>query len=129
MIVDEPAPPSALEKLSARARHLLRGDSLWVAGVSGLATALPSANYMAALAVILATGAAPTAQVQALILFNVMAFTLAEIPLVSYLAAPQKTRALMTALHAWLQSRRRREVAALVALTVCVMLALGVTGL
>ena len=100
-----------------------------VAGVSGLATALPSANYMAALAVILATGATPTAQVQALILFNVMAFTLAEIPLVSYLAAPQKTRSLMTALHAWLQSRRRREVAALVALTGCVMLALGVTGL
>jgi hypothetical protein len=97
---------------------------LGVARVSGLATALPSANYMAALAVILASGATPTAQVQALILFNVMAFTLAEIPLVSYLAAPQKT-----ALHAWLQSRRRREVAALVALTGCVMLALGVTGL
>jgi Sap, sulfolipid-1-addressing protein len=129
MIMEEPAPPSALEKLSARARHLLRGDSLWVAGVSGLATALPSANYMAALAVILASGATPTAQVQALILFNVMAFTLAEIPLVSYLAAPQKTRASMTALHAWLRSRRRREVAALVALTGCVMLTLGVTGL
>ena len=84
---------------------------------------------MAALAVILASGATPTAQVQALIFFNVLAFTVAEIPLVSYLAAPQKTRALMNALHAWLQSRRRREIAALVALMGCIMLALGATAL
>ena len=69
------------------------------------------------------------AQVQALVLFNVMAFTLAEIPLVSYLVAPQKTRAVMSSFHAWLQSRRRREVAALIAASGCVMLTLGVTGL
>ncbi len=127
--VMEPAPASSLEKVSARIRQLLQGDSLWVAGVSGLGTALPSANYLAAMAIILASGAAPAVQVQALVVFNVLAFTLAEIPLVSYLAAPQKTRECMAALHEWLQSRSRRDAAALVAVAGCAMLALGGTGL
>jgi hypothetical protein len=131
VVVAEPAsssPPGG-PKMSAPMRRLLQGDSLWVAAVCGLGTALPSANYMAALAAILASGEPPVAQVQALVLFNVMAFTLAEIPLVSYLAAPQRTRAVMSSFHAWLQSRGRREVAALIAASGCFMLTLGVTGL
>jgi hypothetical protein len=130
VVVADPTPPAGPQNLSARIRHLLlEGDSVWVAAVSGLGTALPSANFMAALAAILASGERPIAQVQALVLFNLMAFTLAEIPLVSYLIAPERTRAAMTSLHAWLQSRRRREVAALVAASGCFMLVLGVTGL
>ena len=130
VVVADPTPPGGQQNLSARTRHLLlEGDSVWVAAVSGLGTALPSANFMAALAAILASGERPIAQVQALVLFNLMAFTLAEIPLVSYLIAPERTRAAMTSLHAWLQSRRRREVAVLVAASGCFMLVLGVTGL
>jgi Sap, sulfolipid-1-addressing protein len=125
----EPTPPSGLEKLSTHARNLLQGSSLWVAGVSGLGTALPSANYMAAMAVILASGAAPAAQAGALLTFNVVAFTLVEVPLVSYLVAPDKTRAAMAALHSWIRSRRRRDVAAVVAAGGCFMLALGMSGL
>jgi hypothetical protein len=117
------------EGLSARMRNLLQGDRLWVAAVAGMATALPSANYMAALAVILASGASPLAQVQALVLFNMMAFALAEIPLVSYVVAPRKTRAVMTAFHEWIQVHRHREVAGIIALIGCVMLTLGVAGL
>ena len=50
---------------------------------------------MGSMAVILASHAAPVAQTQALLLFNVVAFTVAELPLISYLAAPEKTRAFM----------------------------------
>jgi hypothetical protein len=49
-------------------------------------------------------------------------------PLISYLAAPRKSRAFVEALHAWLRSRRRRDAAALVATAGCVMLALGMSG-
>jgi hypothetical protein len=121
--------PTAVGKLSTRARHLLQGRSLWVAGVVGLGIALPSVDYLAALAVILASGAPPAAQAGALLTFNAVAFSLVEIPLIGYLAAPDKTRALMTALHQWIRSRRRREVAALLALAGCFMLVLGLTGL
>jgi len=125
----EPAPPGSLKKLSARARKFLQGDSLHVAWVSGLAVALPSANYLGAMAAILAAGAGPAAQAHALLLFNVVAFTLVEIPLVSYLAAPQKTRVLMAALQEWLRTRSHWEFAVLLAAGGCFLIVLGVSSL
>jgi membrane protein implicated in regulation of membrane protease activity len=117
------------ENLSTRARRLRQGDSLWAAGVVGLGIALPSVDYMAALAVILASGAAPAVQVAALLTFNVVAFALVEIPLIGYLAAPARTTALMAALHDWIRTRRRRDVAAVLAAAGTVMIAIGVAGL
>jgi len=125
----ERTPPSGLQRLTGRARFFLQCDSLFVAGLSGLGAALPSANNLASMAAILASHAAPVAQVQALFAFNVVAFTMAEIPLISYLAAPQKTRVFMAALQAWLRSRSHREVAVLVAAGGCFMLVLGLTNL
>jgi hypothetical protein len=125
----KPRPLRAAEKLSTYAQHLLCGSSLWVAGMSGLGIALPSIDYMAALAVILASGATPAAQAGALLIFNVVAFTLVEIPLLSYLAAPDKTRVVMAALNDWIRSRRRRDVAALLAVGGCCMVALGISGI
>jgi len=124
----EPAPPGRLQQLAARARDLLHGDSLVVAGVSGFSAALPSANYMGALAAILASGAAAMTQAQGLLAFNLVAFTMAEIPLVGYLAAPRKTRAFMAALQVWLRSRSHRDVAVLIAAGGCLMLALGLSN-
>jgi hypothetical protein len=125
----EPTPSNRLKRLSARAQEFLRGDSLYVAWVSGLAVALPSANYLGAMAAILASGSGPAAQAQALLLFNVVAFTLVEIPLVSYLAAPQKTRAFMAALQEWLRTRNHWEFAVLLAAGGCFLLALGLSSL
>jgi hypothetical protein len=48
-------------------------------------------------------------------MFNVVAFALVELPLVAYLVAPDRTRARMAALNDWIRSRRRREVAVLLA--------------
>ncbi len=115
--------------LTARARRLLNGRSLWVAGVAGLGIALPSVDYLAALAVILASGAAVTTQVGALVMFNVVAFALVEIPLVAYLLAPTATRTAMTGLQDWIRSRRRIEVAALLVAVGCLLLAVGLADL
>jgi hypothetical protein len=116
-------------RLSTRVRHLLKGRSLWVAAVAGLGIALPSVDYLAALAVILASGTTAMTRVGALLAFNVVAFALVEIPLAAYLVAPEKTRASMTALNDWIRSRRRREVAALLAGVGCTLIVIGATGL
>jgi hypothetical protein len=116
-------------KLPARARGLAFGPSLWVAGVAGLGIALPSIDYLAVLAVIVASGAARSTQVGALLVFNVVAFTLVELPLVAYLLAPDRTRALMTSFNDWIQSRRRRGVAAVLVAVGCVLLGAGIAGL
>ncbi|OBC16879.1 hypothetical protein A5784_25465 [Mycobacterium sp. 852013-50091_SCH5140682] len=116
-------------QLAQRTRQLLNGHSLWTAGVAGLGIALPSVDYLAALTLIVASGAAAATQVGALLLFNVVAFGLVEIPLICYLVAPDRTRAALSTLHAWLRARHRFEVAALLGTVGCVLLVAGYTGL
>lgn len=118
-----------LVPLKGVSQRLLDGRSVWLAGVAGLGIALPSVDYLAALAVILASGSAVMKQVGALLIFNVVAFALVEIPLVAYLLAPNATRAAMTALRDWIRARRRIEVVTLLAVVGCVLLAVGVTSL
>jgi hypothetical protein len=117
------------DRLATPAQRLLSGDSLSIAGIAGLSIALPSVDYLAALAVILASGAAALTQVAALLMFNVVAFTLVEIPLLAYLLAPRTTAASMAALHNWIRSRRRRDVAIALAAVGCVFLAVGAAKL
>lgn len=124
-----PKPDREPGPLMARIRQLLGGQSLWTASVAGLGIALPSVDYLAALALIVASGAAAATQVGALLLFNVVAFGLVEIPLISYLVAPERTRATLASLHDWLQVQRHRKIAAVVATVGCVLVVVGFVGL
>ena len=121
--------PARLVSASARARNLPQGNSLWMAAVLGSGIALPSVDYLAVLAVILASGYSAAVQVGALLMFMVVAFALVEIPLVAFLLAPDPTRARVVALHDWIRSRRRRDVAALLAVAGAIMLGIGIAGL
>jgi hypothetical protein len=116
-------------QLPLRARRIVHAPSLWVAGTAGLGIALPSVDYLAVLAVIVASDAAATTQLGALLMFNVVAFALVELPLVAYLLAPARTRAFMAALNDWIQSRRRRGVAAVLTAVGCVLVVAGIAGL
>ena len=100
-----------------------------MAAVAGLGIALPSVDYLAVLAVIAASGAGADTQIGALLTFNAVAFAFVEIPLLAYLVAPVRTQASMTSLHDWVRSRRRRDVAALLAAVGCVLLVVGVLGM
>lgn len=108
--------------------RLLGGQSLWVAGAAGLGIALPSVDYLAVLAVIAAAGADPATRLAALLVFNVVAFALVEIPLLAYLVAPERTLAAMTGLHRWIRARQRREVAGLLAVVGVVLVTAGLLG-
>jgi hypothetical protein len=117
------------DRFSAWARRLADGRSLWVSAVAGLGIALPSVDYLAALAVIAASGADAATQIGALLTFIAVAFAFVEIPLLAYLVAPVRTLESMTSLHNWLRSRRRLDVAALLAAVGCVLLVVGVLGM
>jgi hypothetical protein len=109
--------------------RILQGQSLWVAGCAGLGIALPSVDYLAALAVIASSGAAASTQFLALVSFNVVAFALVEVPLLAYLLAPGRTRRVMTILDEWVRARRRREVAGLLAAVGATLLLAGFLGI
>ncbi len=108
------------------AQRLLQGSSLWLAAAAGLGIALPSVDYLAALTVILASGSAASAQVGALAMFHVVAFTPIEIPLLAYAFAPEATGAAITAVNDWIRSRRRVEVATVLAILGILLLAAGI---
>jgi hypothetical protein len=126
---DGRAPSRIWESVAARGRRLLAGRSLWTAGVAGLGIALPSVDYVAALALIVASGATASVQVGALVLFNVVAFALIELPLLAYLVAPDRTGAALSALYDWLRLRGRLGVAVVLATVACVLIGAGVAGL
>lgn len=109
--------------------RLLTGRSLWVAGVAGLGIALPSVDYLAALAVIAAARVEADVRMGALLAFNVVAFSLVEVPLLAYLIAPQRTRSAMSNLHNWIRARQRHEVAGLLAAVGAVLVAAGAVGI
>lgn len=115
--------------ISGRARRLLNGGSLWTAGVAGLGIALPSIDYVAALALIVASGATPATQFGALLVFNVVAFALVEIPLLCYLVAPDRSRSMLAAVYDWLRAQGRRGVAVLLAAVGCVLVGVGIASL
>lgn len=115
-------------RLSTWTRRLADNDSLWVAAVAGLGIALPSIDYLAALAVIAASGSATATQIGALVTFNAVAFAFVQIPLFGYLVAPARTQATLKSLHDLLRSRSRCGVAALLAAVGCVLVVVGVMG-
>ncbi|SLF40181.1 Protein of uncharacterised function (DUF2910) [Mycobacteroides abscessus subsp. bolletii] len=103
-------PPSTATRIG----RSLGGGSLWVAFAAGLGMATPW-EYLAVLAAILASGAAAGAQLGAVLLFIVMAFAIVEVPLVSYVAAPSRTREVILRVQIWSEQHRRHVVIAIVA--------------
>lgn len=127
--IQGPSSNPQLDKVTARIQSIATGGSLWVAAVAGLGIALPSVDFLAALAVIVASGSPPATQVSALLMFNVIAFALLEVPLFAHVVAPERTAEAMARLNTWIQTNRRRNIALVLAAVGCVLLAVGIVAL
>lgn len=107
----EPAAPESATSLTARltswARRLMRSQSLWVSFLAGLwAGPGPHVELVGALGVILASGECKSTQVAAVVVYAVVSFAFAEIPLLCYLIAPAKTQQYLAHVPNWLRARR-----------------------
>ncbi len=81
--------------MGARCHTMLTCNrSVWPAFVVGLASSAPPIETVTALTIIMASEATIGAQVSAFLVFIVLVLTVIEIPLVGYLAMPQKTHEL-----------------------------------
>src|ERR1700757_2936664 len=101
----KPNTPPASSRLSIRGR--LEGGSLLVPFVAGVALATPPVEYMAAILAILTSEPHAAAQVGAALAFTVVAFTIVEVPLVTYLTAPAQTLAVVQRMNSWISERRQ----------------------
>jgi hypothetical protein len=117
------------DKLPHRMRDLLHNDSPWLAWIYGVAFGVPSAYYLAALAAVLKSGGDASAQIGALLAFNVVAFAVAEIPLVSFLIAPEATRARLNQLYRWISTHQRLVVTVLASVVGVYLVLTGISKL
>ena len=115
---------SPSRRLSIRAR--LEGGSLVAAFVGGVALATPPVEYMAAILAIVASEPAAPAQIAAALVFTVVAFTIVEIPLVTYLTAPKRTLAVVRRINEWISARRHAIPAVVIAVVGISLVASGV---
>jgi hypothetical protein len=116
-------------KLPGWVKTALSRESPWVAWVAGLAVGMPTAYYLAAIAAILKAGVPAPPQVAALVVFNVIAFAVAEIPIVSFAIAPEATRARVEKTYAWASTHERVVVTVLAAVVGAYLLIVGVSKL
>ncbi len=111
-------------RLSIRRKY--RDKSLVLACVAGVAWATPPVEYLAAIIAILASRAAAAAQVSAALMFTAVAFTVAEVPLMSYLVMPAKTLTLVLRLQDWIAARRQAILAVVVGAAGVLLLIAGI---
>ncbi|MFZ0905763.1 MAG: GAP family protein [Mycobacterium sp.] len=104
----QPSTPPGISQLLGRARRVLGGESLWVALAAGIGTGPAPLEYLVALTAILAMGGAIGTQISAAVVFNVVMLAVCEITLVSYLATPTRTLAIIDQLNSWVRTHRRR---------------------
>jgi hypothetical protein len=117
------------EKLPEHVQNVLRSESPWIAWVAGVAVGMPSAYYLAAIAAILKSGIGTGGQIAALLVFNFIAFAVAGVPMISFLLAPDATRARVAQLHAWVSNNQRVVITALTTIVGAYLIVIGISKL
>lgn len=87
---------------------LLDSGSVKLAFVAGLITSSPPLEFWGAVLAIVASGAAASTQVSAYLMYMLVGYWIAEIPLVSYLVSPAKTQVVVMRLQGWLRAHQRQ---------------------
>ena len=116
-------------KLPTAVQAALQNGSVWVAWVLGLCQGMPTAFYLAAIAAMLGSRAGVGSQIAALLLFNVLGFVMAEIPIVSLRAWPEATRARVDQFYGWITSHHRLGVGTVAGVVGSFFVILGVNNL
>lgn len=121
--------PGLFKRLSTRVRGFMQGESSWFSGSIGAALAMPSIDYMALLALIIASKASPLEQATALVTFLLLASWAAVIPLLSFMVAPAKTRVWVQHFNEWIRTRTRKHAGAFVVVVGVILIGVGLHGL
>jgi hypothetical protein len=103
----------ALQNLPAPIRNALQRGSIWLAFIAGVVLGMPKTGGLAAIAAIAGAHATVTTSIVALVVFNVIAFVLTELFIVSFIRAPEATRERVDQLYAWTSKRNRLVVTVL----------------
>ena len=100
-----------------------------VTALLGLTNGFPTPYYLAAMAAALTSGAAVGQQMAALVVFNVIAFAVALIPLISFWIAPDATRVRVEQLYTTMKAHQRVVVTLIAGAVGVFFIGLGISHL
>ena len=127
------APQSAISsfatRLGQRAQAMVESGGHWPSFVAGLASTVPPIEGPIALALIMASKSELGTQFSVFVVFTLMVLMFVEIPILSYLAAPQRTKAAMEFLNGWIDAHRQQIIQATLALSGILFVVQGVKAL
>lgn len=99
---------AAAAKREPWSQRILARGSVPIVFVAALFVNVPGAAYLVALKDIAAGNHSTTTSVALIVVFNLIMFLLAEIPLVGLLVAPERTGVLVDVLNRWLNEHSRQ---------------------
>ena len=106
--VTAPGKPNLISAWAAKTLGMLESGFVWPAFALGVMSTFPPVEGPIALTVIMGSRAAAGTQFSAFVLFTLLVLAFVEIPLLSYLAAPGKTDAVMRQFNIWIAAHRRQ---------------------
>lgn len=121
---------SFFRRLLRRGHDAWESGALWVSFVIGFSFAgAPPDVALFLLAIVVVSGTAVGTQITATIAFIVGMLAVVEVVLVSYLAAPAKTEAVLQRLHDWAWAHHRKILVAMCVLAGIMLIAKGLNTL
>jgi hypothetical protein len=106
--------------------RILGRNSIVLTFVVGMALNLPGALYFVALKDIAASDQSTGSDIAQLVVYNVIMFQWAEIPLIGYSIAPERTQAFVGRVNDWLGEHARQVAMALCAVAAAFLIVRGV---
>ncbi len=128
-MVLEQRPPGLIARAGARMQAMLNCDVVWPAFIVGIATSVPPMESVIALTFIMASGAEIGTQFGAFFVFTLLVLMVIEIPLVAYLALPQRTEQVMLRIQNWVRTYRQQMTITILVGVGCLTLVQGVAAL
>lgn len=104
----QPRAPGLFARMGAITQNLLERGRLWPAFLAGLGSATPPVECLMVLTIIMGSGASLSTQLSAFGLFTLIVLAVIEIPLIAYVAMPERTHVLMQHLQSGIQKYRHR---------------------
>jgi hypothetical protein len=109
--------------------RVIQRGSVRLTFLVGMVLNLPGAMYLVALKDVAAADIGTAETVGVLLLYNVIMFQWAELPLIGYAVAPERTKSLVTSLNHWLRAHAREVAIVICSIAAAFLITRGITGL
>lgn len=109
--------------------RVIRRGSVRLTFLVGMVLNLPGAMYLVALKNVAAADLGTAETVGVLLAYNLIMFQWAELPLVGYAIAPERTQSLVTGLNRWLRAHAREVAIVICSIAAAYLITRGIVGL